>query len=751
VTEPPRPSESPPAPAASAVQARQEKRAALPRELADFLIELSIALHKHAVYPGDHPTLAPAAEGVARRLDGLLAGRGKLSLGVARDQLIIEGVATDPKNPVLHDLAERLHRHHLGAVSFSRGVSSFELEEALKLVATDADRGSDPIGLRPAAQIPKWPHLELYPLTFDRLELVGGADTPEGGDAAAAVTGGRGALLWVGLARAALAADDPHKVARDKDRPPEPHAFRPGPAVEAGPLSDEEIDAALATAKPMELEEAPAEPAAVAKAIESHERGTAYDQVIVGYMLQSAEYLKQGGAAAVALKKKMSRLITSLDEATLARLLEMGGDKRQKRQFVLDAAHGMSADAVVNLAKAAVSGGGQPISNSLLRMLSKLGQHAERGSAARRQVAESAILEQIEELVKGWELADPNPDGYSYALKRIAEAEPTFLSANEAAFAPEPERIVKMAIETGGIGEPLDRAVTDFMLRGRIPDLIAILEATTKSNSATERVRSRVEDPDMLTATLAAQPVDFDLVDQLVPALGPRAAMPMLRTLIESESLQVRRALIDRLIRIPEHVRPHLAALVSDERWYVQRNMLFIAAELPGLPLALDAAPFRQHADPRVRREALRVLFRHPEERTRAVCTALSDEDPRIKRQALNAVVEGGVPEPAVPLLIALASDDEQDSELRVGAIRALAAKGGRLALDALLGLTEIRRRSIIDLVSSSSANAELLAAIGGLGALRAEPRARERLDLIARGRDPVAARAATDALKGTP
>jgi len=734
---------------APAVQVRPEKRAALPRELADFLIELSIALHKHAVYPGDHPTLAPAAEGVARRLDGLLAGRGKLSLGVARDQLIIEGVATDPKNPVLHDLAERLHRHHLGAVSFSRGVSAFELEEALKLIATDADRGSDPIGLRPAAQIPKWPHLEVYPLTFDRLELVGGADTPEGGDAAAAVTGGRGALLWVGLARAALAADDGHRVAKNKDRPPEPHAFRPGAPAKADAPGTEEGDAAAASAKAAELEEATAEPAAVAKAIESHERGTAYDQVIVGYMLQSAEYLKQGGAAAVALKKKMSRLITSLDEATLSRLLEMGGDKRQKRQFVLDAAQGMSADAVVNLAKAAVSGGGQPISNSLLRMLSKLGQHAERGSAMRRQVAESAIQEQIEELVKGWELADPNPDGYTFALKRIAEAEPTFLAANEAAFAPEPERIVQMAIETGGVGEPLDRAVTEFMVKGRIPDLITILDKATKSNPATERVRTRVEDPEMLTATLAAQPVDFNLVDQLIPALGPRAAMPMLKVLIESESLQVRRALIDRLIRIPDHVRPHLAALVNDERWYVQRNMLFIAAELPGLPLALDASPFRQHPDARVRREALRLLFRDAVERTRAICTALSDEDPRVKRQALNAVVEGGVPAPAVPLLIALASDSEQESELRVGAIRALASTGGNLAVDAMLRLTEIRRRSIMDLVSSSSANAEMLAAIGGLGLLRADPRVRERLELIARGRDPAAARAATDALKG--
>src|SRR5439155_14068454 len=35
------------------------ERAMLSRDLADFLIELSIAVHKHAMYPEGHPSLAP--------------------------------------------------------------------------------------------------------------------------------------------------------------------------------------------------------------------------------------------------------------------------------------------------------------------------------------------------------------------------------------------------------------------------------------------------------------------------------------------------------------------------------------------------------------------------------------------------------------------------------------------------------------------------------------------------------------------
>src|SRR2546429_2351025 len=97
------------------------ERATLSRDLADFLIELSIALHKHAMYPEGHPSLAPAAAGVTRRAERLLQDRSTLSLGVARQQLVIEGVATDPKHPVLAELAGRLHPPHLGAMTFRGG------------------------------------------------------------------------------------------------------------------------------------------------------------------------------------------------------------------------------------------------------------------------------------------------------------------------------------------------------------------------------------------------------------------------------------------------------------------------------------------------------------------------------------------------------------------------------------------------------------------------------------------------------
>jgi hypothetical protein len=743
MTEPGAPS-PPAAPRQSTVQ-----RAALPRDLSDFLIEFSIALHKHAMYPGGHPTLGPAADGVARRLGTLLTERGTLSLGVARDQLVIEGVATDPRNPVLKDLADRLHRHHLGAISFMRGVAGDEIDQSLKLLAVDAGRGGgEPLGLQPLSKIAAWPHIRLYPLTFDRLQLL---DAQEGEEQPGAAPGGsKAALLWVGLARAALASEDVDQAAQLAAPGPAPSApAAVGPsAAPTAPLSDAEIDAALDVVQPAApLEAATAEPAQVAQAIEGHERGTAYDQVIVGYMLQIADELKiAGGSGAIALKKRMGKLIGALDQDTLSRLLEMGGDRTQRRQFLLDASQGMAVDAVVDLVRAA-SGEGAPVSRSMLRMLTKLGRHAERGPSASRAIAETNLRDQVAELVQGWALADPNPDGYAAALEKMAQAAPALVAPGEALYEPEAERLLKMACETGGAGEAVTRAVDQLVTENRLGDALAVLEDAPQASPATEAIAARIATPETLRVMLGAQPVNFALLDRVVARMDDAASEPMLDLLAESELRQVRRALIDRLIKIGPPLGPHLVPRLGDERWYVVRNLLYLAAELEAAPPGLNATQFAQHQDLRVRREALRVLFKDPAVRTRAVCTALADQDPRVKRLALSAVADSGCPEAAVPLVVALATGEEE-TELRVAAIRALGAEGGRLSLDALLGITQLRR-SLLGGMRRGFEQPEFLAALGALGQFQSDHRARERLQQALSLKDPAVTKVAAEALKG--
>src|SRR5688500_4798810 len=139
----------------------EKKRTALSRELQEFLIELSIAVHRFAMYPPGHPSLGPAVENVVGRLAEIFGARGSVSIGVAQQQLVIEGVATDPRHPVLSDLARRLHGHQLGAMSFSKGTNARDVQGMLRLLASESEREGDPVGLWPFASLREGEHARV--------------------------------------------------------------------------------------------------------------------------------------------------------------------------------------------------------------------------------------------------------------------------------------------------------------------------------------------------------------------------------------------------------------------------------------------------------------------------------------------------------------------------------------------------------------------------------------------------------------
>jgi hypothetical protein len=689
------------------------ERSALSRELSDFLIELSIALHKHAMYPQGHPSLGPAVARLLGRAATLLQDRPSISLGVARDQLVIEGVATDSRHPVLAELAGRLHRHHLGAVTFSRGLEPEEVTDALRTLAVEADRTGQPLGMGDPAKLSAWQHVRLYPLTYERLELLEGADLRDPVVAAGPADGTkdaegagrdarvRGAQLWIGMARAAL---------------PE--------------LTD--------------TDEAPTKPAVIAKAIDDHAREAAYDQVIVGYLLQIARELKtSGGPDADELRKRTSRLIAEMRPDTLRRLIAMGGDTAQRRQFVLDASHGMAVEAVLEVVKAAADTSQHAVSGSLMRMLSKLAAHAEQGSAQARPLADHALRDQVRTLLTGWDLADPNPEGYGHALQRMSQAAPAVESASfDGIRGTEPERLIQMSLEVDAVGPNVYRACATMVDMGQLAGVVDLLEQAPETSAAIE-LWARAVSPDTLRWLLEAQTVDLALVDRLLPRLAERAADPLLDALAAAESRSTRRAILERLIRLGPVLGPSVSARLTDDRWYVKRNLLTLLDDLPELPLGFSALPLLADPDPRVRLEALKIGLKSTTERDAVITLGLMDTGGRIVRLALTMALRG-LPATAVPRVVTLALDRQTPPDLRVQAIRVLGASEASEALDALLQLTD-GGRTIFGRRKLPTKSREMLASLTALATgWGHEPRATEVLALAALSEDPQV-RAATD------
>ena len=618
-----------PIPADAEPQASAHPRATLPREMAQFLLDLSIALHRSAMYPPSHPALAPALEALARRVNLLLEDRQLVAVGVARDRLVVQGVATDARQPILRALADLLHRHHLAAFTMSRGLTLEELTAVVAAMAEAPERGAGALGDAPPERLQAWPHVAFHPMSLGGLEISGeGAGAGAGGDHHATY-----AELWVGLARAAL----------ERSAAPTPE------------------DVAL-------------EPAVVARAIDEHQRVEAYDQVVVGYMLQIAEQLRvAGGPEAQELRRRTARLVASMQPETLRRLLDMSGDALQRQRFVSDAAMGLSAPTVVDLLKAASEAGSENVSHGMVRMLSKLAAHADAGTERARPLADSALRDQVQRLLAGWDLADPNPEDYRRMLQQMSRSagvrgpDP---GADETDVA-EPLRVIQMALELDQDGPAVDHAVRDAVDRGDLPALLDLLPPLPRA-SAAGAIWTRVLSPEIVQVVVDRLAHDPASLDALLPYLSGDAIVPVMDLLLESPDRHVRRQVFDRLRRLGSRAVPLAVVRLEDERWYATRNLLSLLAQVDDPPGDVEVGPWLLHADARVRREAVRLALRLNQLPPVALASVLRDPDPGVVSLALVAVADRAPVEVREPLLTLVGAPTTPD-DLRAAAVRALA------------------------------------------------------------------------------
>ncbi len=645
---------------------------ALSRELADFLIEFSIALHKNAIYPAGHPLLSQAVRGLLSRMGALLKDeRASLSIGVARRQLIIEGVATDPNHPLLRELAQRLHHHQLGAVRFSAGITSDELSNFLATVAIDASRMELPLGLGDPEVLQQWPHARLFALTFEQLELLddgGDEDSDESLDGRSA-GGARSAALWIGLARAALAKET---------------------------TGDEELPST--------------DPVVVAQAIDDHGKDVAYDQVVVGYLLQIAEELKsKQGKEAAALQKRISRLVASLNPETLQRLMDMSGDTVQRNKFVLNATAGMSVDAVVDIVQAAADNSKQTISHSMMRLLTKFAAHAEMGREVVRPQMDEALREHVQRLIGEWSLDDPNPDAYRVALEGMAKAAPMFSGVDR--YPAEPKRMVAMALEVQSAGDAVWRAVDGLTQEGDLGVVFDLADQAAESY-ARESMLEYIATPERLHALLAADTFDLPLLERVVTRLKHAAVEPLLDTLEIADDRKAG-ALVELIASIGMEAAPTIVTRLPLSRWTTQRLLLVTIARLPAWPDGFTPLEYARHPDAAVRREAQRMMFKDQLLREEGIKIGLLDGDTRNVSNALGAAARG-CPADAVRIVMERVGDGSMGEAIAPLAVKVAASTRSASLLPWLLARVEGKRglfgRKLADVTPLMLASMEAIA-----------------------------------------
>lgn len=610
-----------------------ESKAALSRELSDFLIELSITMQKHAIYPPGHPLLNASIDVVMRKLSLLLVDRPSLSLGIARRQLIIEGVATDPNHALLKELAGRLHKHNLGAVKFGEGLTRDELADVLATIAVDPGRLEHPLGDDSEELSERWADVRLFPLNYERLQLLYEGRDDEGEKRILKAKDTKAAQLWVGMARAAMLLD-----------------------------ADAEVDEQVLS------------PLVVAEAIDRRNREKAYDQVIVGYLLQIAEELKKSGGTpeAIELQKRISELVKQLSPETLKQLLQMGGDMAQKRQFLLNASQGMTVEAVLDLVKAASAAGTQTISHSMMRLFSKLSKYAEEDSdPVRRANAEAQTREHMQKLIAEWNLDDPNPTAYGKVLHKMASS--SRAQGSNLYTDCEPERIVQMGFELGVSGPRFENALDGMLNSARLELLMDLLDQSPEPEFA-DTVWQYLDSRDIVWAALAEARVDFGVLERIVRRKKLSAVEPILDAVERAKDQRTRERLLDTLLEMGDEIGPFVVRRLEAARADLRRDLFLMLGKLKQVPEDFEVQRFLLHSDAAVRREAVRLLLKFVETREQAIIAGVTDTDERAVYYALQAAQDGGCPPRAATIIRRRMEGGELDSALTTLAIRILAA-----------------------------------------------------------------------------
>jgi hypothetical protein len=435
-------------------------------------------------------------------------------------------------------------------------------------------------------------------------------------------------------------------------------------------------------------------------------------------------------AAADRLAGIIGRTVVALQPEALQQLLGWM-NATERKLLIMSSLPVLEAGAVLALTMAAAPTYGRTLSPPLQRLLHKLHHEAVSLPAAQRPRAERAFRSLALYLLETWsaDVVDPVSHRYEQMFERVE-------NARRSPVAPEPARIVKIALETGAIGNMVWRAVAALTPdEAGMLELLELIRGAPPDTRAAALIIEHVATPTRLSILLQADPIDREMVDRFVAALGMMAARPLIDELIAATHRGQRRAIMDMLVTLGPGIAQFLAEQLGDPRWYVVRNMTVLLREAGCDLERVDLDRLMAHPDGRVRREVVQLQLGSGKTHDFALLQALTDEDKHVLRSGLQAA-RTRLPPPAAAALATRVTDSTFPPEFRVMALHLLGRTTVPESLDALLafadgGKTLLRRPRL------APKSPEMLAALGGLArSWSRDRRAAPLLDLARRSGD---------------
>ena len=305
--------------------------------------------------------------------------------------------------------------------------------------------------------------------------------------------------------------------------------------------------------------------------------------------------------------------------------------------------------------------------------------------------------------------------------------------------------LAKDARQAEGLAGDLDALAEDLLLAGAYQDVATVIGALADRgaragaigrDACREALDRLGESPALRETAALAGDVDEETwrtIRGLMEQVGVASLEALKPLLMSDEETAASGRAADLAAGFGPAAVGRLGALVSDDRWYVQRN----AARLLGRTRSPEAVPLLQpllrRGDPRVVVETVSALGNIPDpSAARAIHTVLRAATGPVRRAVVEALVAGRDPR-VVPMLVRIIEESEplgKDHEVALETIEALGTVGADEAAPVLS--TVIKRRAFFGRRKLRAIKQRGVAALSQIGG----PKATAALDDAARSGD---------------
>jgi hypothetical protein len=583
--------------------------------LLPFLTQLHVALNRRRTYGAGHPMVVRSEEMALAALDTVLRTRSTFTIGVARHELMLNGQPIPTAMSITKDLASRLHRRGVGALTFHSGVDLERLQALQAWLATEPVKDAD--GNVAADELPSISGIIIGRLAYDALML----------DEAGKVADASMAALWHALAQ--IATDGTGRQ----------YGFGTSRNSEVAAAAGDDEGAFDTMLREEQTVNDIAESLQQLVSQPEYARRTA-----VALMNLAAQGAQAPAELRTRIGKRLSDVIEKLGDSSFAPIIRGLGQRAEQQEFVLQVVDVLPVLAVSNWLQVAARASEQELSHHLLRLMMKLSQHA---SQKREGLTDATFRSAAKELVEGWGLSDPNPDEHVRLLDQIAlvneqhRDSQAATAAHDESSISEAARLVQMALEIDVVGNDTLAAVQQLSASGALPFMLNWLDDAGPTDSA-RLIRARIMAPEAVKSVLQQNPVDHDAARALLASLDIAMADTLLEALAEAESRDARELILERLRGFGEPLRERLVERLDGASWYFARNLLNLLRDLQTDDRGTNdigmMLKFLDHENTQVRVVAVRMMLDFDAVRDAAIRRGLQDADTMVVEAVLDFV-----------------------------------------------------------------------------------------------------------------